>query len=291
MYNRTMKTILITGASSGIGYETSLLFARQGYAVYAAVKNLKSEGAERLRMLSENEKLSLKTIQIDVTKQVEIDHNKDICKTVDILVNNAGFGFLGAVEDFTIEEIKKQFEVNYYGAIRMTQAVLPYMRERKDGRIINISSINGLISFPLYGVYSSSKFALETLSEALSFELKTFHIHVSLIEPGSFLTNFTKNKKFPKAQSNLDSPYHPMTYKFFGKFIHFDIKRKQGYFAKMMHPYRVAKRILAVAEHPKPPFHNVVGIDAHILLFLNKILPRAIKIYLLERVYTSKKNK
>lgn len=191
------KTVLITGCSSGIGEACALIFARAGFDVIASMRMPRERG-KKLREIAEKEKLLIETPEIDVTDEKTIETTlSEINRPVDILINNAGFGMIGPVEDFTIEEIKSQYDTNVLGTLRMIKSVAPSMRKRRRGLIVNLSSINGLIPFPLWGVYSSSKFAIESLSESLRFELKHFGIDVVLIEPGSFLTNFPDNIRTP----------------------------------------------------------------------------------------------
>jgi NAD(P)-dependent dehydrogenase (short-subunit alcohol dehydrogenase family) len=164
---------VVTGSSAGIGFETCLLFARSGIRTYATMRGLVK--ADLIKNIAEKEKLPLKVIQMDVDKDESVaEAFKQICEDddvgmrIDILVNNAGFGLFGALEDQSIEHIKKQFETNLFGAIRTTQQVLPIMRNQRNGTIVNISSISGQIGFPASSVYNSTKFALEGLSESLA---------------------------------------------------------------------------------------------------------------------------
>ena len=160
------RVVLITGCSTGIGYYSALTFARNGYCVFASVRDMHSNGKEVLEKIAKDEKLELSTLEIDITDEISIKKaverifNKE--GRIDILVNNAGVMHLGPVELFTIDEIKQQFEINFFGTLRMIKEVVPIMRNQKSGKIINISSINGLVSAPLYGIYSSSKFALRS---------------------------------------------------------------------------------------------------------------------------------
>ena len=147
---------------------------------------------------------------------MDVDDGESVRKTVlkivdkvhriDILINNAGYGLFGALEDTSIEEIKEQFETNYFGAVRTIKAVLPTMRKQKSGIIINISSIAGVVGIPGECVYSSSKFALEGLSESISYELQPYGIKVILIEPGVIKTNFVPNIRFPSIAEEKSKP-------------------------------------------------------------------------------------
>jgi NAD(P)-dependent dehydrogenase (short-subunit alcohol dehydrogenase family) len=284
----TQKTVLITGCSSGIGFETALVFARNGYDVYAGVRNPESEGATGLRHLAHTEKLPITPITLDITSQESITKAIKMvtAKThrIDVLVNNAGVGYFGPVEDFSIDEVKAQYDTNILGSLRMIKAIAPIMRKQKNGRIITISSVNGLISFPLMGIYSSSKFALETLSEVLRFELAPFGIWVSVVEPGSFFTRFGVNRKQPMLTSLKSSPYKTLTDGFFTKYDQAHTIRNK-FLHKITHPSRVAHRIYTIAQEDRPAFHNVVGVDAHLYLFLKRILPESIRFWLLQRFY------
>jgi len=190
---------VVTGSSTGIGLETSLLLARNGFYTYATMRDLKKK--DIISEIADNENLPLEVLQLDVDNDYSvrdtihkiIDKNKKI----DILVNNAGYGLFGALEDITIEEAKKQFETNLFGALRTIKETLPAMRKHRNGIIINVTSIAGVVGIPAECIYVSTKFALEGLSESISYELDPFGIKIILIEPGVMDTNFVPNIKFP----------------------------------------------------------------------------------------------
>jgi short-subunit dehydrogenase len=165
----------------------------------------------------DKEQLPIKVVQLDVTDDHSVkDAIRDIVsenKRIDVLINNAGFGLVGAFEDFSIDEIKDQYETNVFGLIRVTQAVLPIMREQKSGIIVNISSGAGLFGYPGGSAYVSSKFAIEGLSESISYELDQFGIKVVLIEPGFIKTNFSNAMVIAKKAQDPSSPYSPMMQK------------------------------------------------------------------------------
>jgi short-subunit dehydrogenase len=205
------KVAIVTGSSSGIGYATSLLLARNRFHTYATMRNI--EKSADIQEIANKERLPLQVIQLDVNddasirnsiKRVERENER-----IDVLVNNAGYGLVGAFEDLSVEEIKSQFETNFFSVIRLTQQVLPIMRKQKSGTIVNVSSGAGRIGFPGMSAYVSSKFALEGLSESMSYELESFGIKVIIIEPGVIRTNFKKNSVMSK--KSLDnssiSPY------------------------------------------------------------------------------------
>jgi short-subunit dehydrogenase len=175
------KTVLVTGASAGIGKATAIYLAQNGYQVYGA--------ARRIEKMQELKAYGIKPIALDITKDESVEESiTQILKeagSIDILVNNAGFGLEGAIEDIPMEEARYQLEVNVFGAMRLAQLVLPKMRENKYGKIVNISSVGGKIAFPLGGWYHASKFALEALSDSMRNEVREFGIDVIVVEPGA----------------------------------------------------------------------------------------------------------
>ena len=207
---KDQKVAVVTGSSTGIGFETCLLFARNGILTYATMRDLTK--ADLINNIAKKEKLPLTVIQMDVDNDDSVARAfKEICKDhmtgmgIDILVNNAGFGLFGALEDQSIEYIKKQFETNLFGAIRTIQQVLPIMRDQRSGIIVNISSISGQIGFPAQSVYASTKFALEGLSESFAYEVEPYGISVILIEPGVINTNFVENIMIPDNTQPISS--------------------------------------------------------------------------------------
>ena len=211
MVLKDQKVAVVTGSSAGIGFETCLLFARNGIRTYATMRDLVK--ADIMKNIAEKEKLPLKVIQMDVDKDHSVvEAFEEICGDdegrrmgIDILVNNAGFGLFGALEDLPIEDIKKQFETNLFGAIRTIQQVLPVMRNQRSGIIVNISSLAGYIGFPASSAYVSTKFALEGLSESLAYEIEPYRIIVVLIEPGVINTSFVKNIIIPDNTQPISS--------------------------------------------------------------------------------------
>jgi NAD(P)-dependent dehydrogenase (short-subunit alcohol dehydrogenase family) len=181
------KTVLITGASSGLGKEAARLFLAQGWNVIAALRSPEKEmdlrNSERLRVLP-----------LDVTDlrsiQEAVDAGIFAFGSIDVLVNSAGYGLFGVFESATPEQVRRQYEVNVFGVMNVTQAVLPQMRKNKFGVIINISSFGGVVASPFASLYNSSKFAVEGFSEALAHELAFLGIVVKIVEPGAIATNF-----------------------------------------------------------------------------------------------------
>ena len=181
------KTVFITGASSGFGKETVLKFYKEGWNVIATMRN-----PEKDEELSQLENVFI--TRLDVTDKDSITQavNSGIDKfgRIDALVNNAGYGAIGTIEAASDEIIRRQFEVNLFGVIDVTKAVLPTMRKQQEGVIINISSMGGRITIPFGALYNATKFALEGLTEAMQYELNPLGIKLKLIEPGSYRTNF-----------------------------------------------------------------------------------------------------
>jgi NAD(P)-dependent dehydrogenase (short-subunit alcohol dehydrogenase family) len=203
------KVAVVTGSSSGIGFETSLTLARSGFLTYATMRNL-GKGAT-IKSVAAKEGLPIRVAQLNVTEERSVNdavHSmiSDVGK-IDVLVNNAGYGLNGAFEDLAMEEIKAQYETNLFGVIRVTQAVLPIMRERKSGIIVNISSGAGRFGYPGGSAYVSTKFAIEGLSESMAYELEPFGIRVVLVEPGVIKTNFVNSIVAAKKSQDPNSPY------------------------------------------------------------------------------------
>lgn len=206
------KVVVITGTSSGIGHEIALTMARNGFLTYATMRNL--EKGKNLKSVAEKEKLPLRITQLDVTadKSVEnaIQSIRAEANRIDVLVNNAGYGLVGSLEDLGMDEIRSEYETNLFGLIRTTQAVLPMMREQKSGIIVNISSGAGRFGYPAGSAYVSTKFAVEGLTESMSYEVEPFGIKVILIEPGFIKTNFSKAVVVAKNSQDPTSPYSNM---------------------------------------------------------------------------------
>ena len=185
--NNNQKVAVVTGSSSGIGFETSLLLARNQFVTYATMRNLKK--SDELLKIAAKESIPLKVIQLDVNDDSSVNSAIDIIVKengrIDVLVNNAGYDLFGSLEELTIDEIKGQFETNFFGVIRTCKAVIPTMRKQGSGTIVNISSLGGRIGLmPFLTAYHASKFAVEGFTESLRQELAQFNIDVILIEPG-----------------------------------------------------------------------------------------------------------
>jgi NAD(P)-dependent dehydrogenase (short-subunit alcohol dehydrogenase family) len=246
------KVAIVTGSSSGIGQEIALTLARNGFLTYSTMRNPMK--GEYLKSLADKEKLPLKIAQLDVTKETSV---KDAIESIsaqatriDTLVNNAGYGLVGAFEDLQMEGIKSQFETNVFGLIRTTQAVLPIMRKQNSGIIVNISSGAGRFGFPGGSAYVSTKFAVEGLSESMSYELEPFGIKVILIEPGFVNTNF--QQAMIRSQ-DPNSPYSQMMQK--------RATASNQFFQSGSAPELVAKVVLKAINTPNPNLRYLVGKD------------------------------
>jgi short-subunit dehydrogenase len=251
------KVAIITGSSSGIGHATALLLARNRFHTYATMRNIKK--SVDIMEIANRERLPLQVIQLDVNDDTSIKNSIEKVisekQRIDLLINNAGYGLVGAFEDLSVEEIKSQFETNFFGVIRLTQQVLPIMRKQKSGTIVNVSSGAGRIGFPGMSAYVSSKFALEGLSESMSYELEPFGIKSVIIEPGVIRTNFKKNAVMSK--KSLDdssiSPYSSIIQKMDASIT--------SIIEHATPPEEVAKAILHVVTSNNPELRYLVGND------------------------------
>ena len=251
---------LITGSSSGIGFETAVHLARNGFYTYASMRNL--EKSKSITEVANREELPLQVIQLDVNdnRSVKEAIDKVVAENqrIDVLVNNAGYGLLGSLEDLSIEEIKAQFETNFFGVIRVTQQVLPVMRKQNSGgTIVNISSVGGRIGIPSLSAYHATKFALEGLSESIYYELEPFGIRVVLIEPGFIRTNIMNSSIIAKKAQDPNSLYFSLTQQLERSF-----KLAMENTSASSPPEEVAKVVLQTIRSTNPKLRYTVGNDA-----------------------------
>ena len=262
------KVALVTGSSSGIGFETALILARTGIHTYATMRNL--EKSKNIIEISNTENLPLQVIQLDVNNDTSVKYAIDRIisekKRIDVLVNNAGYGLFGSLEDISIEEIKTQFETNFFGVIRVTKQVLPIMREQNGGIIINVSSVGGRIGLPALSAYHSTKFALEGLSESISYEVEPFGIRVVIIEPGVIRTNIMNSSISTTKASDPKSPYIKLMQKVESRF-------RSNMENASSPPEAVAKVILQAVTSENPELRYTVGNDATTLIQARTNMP------------------
>ena len=236
------KVVLITGASSGIGKACAEHLASLGHKVYGTSRK------------SGNGSASVKMIAMDVTDDRSVAEGvAQVVKAegrLDALVNNAGYGIAGAVEDTSIQEAQHQFDTNFFGMFRVTKAVLPGMRERRSGHIINMGSIGGLISIPFQSFYCATKFAIEGFTEALRMEVGQFGIRVALIEPGDHRTNFTQ-ARIRTRESQTSDAYRESFNRALGVMEHDEQNGPS--------PAGIARRIAAILGSTSPALRHPVG--------------------------------
>jgi NAD(P)-dependent dehydrogenase (short-subunit alcohol dehydrogenase family) len=258
--NYSNKVAVVTGSSTGIGFETALLLARSGFNTYASMRDFKK--SKNIAEIAKKEDLPLTVVQLDVKDDISVKDaiSKIIAesKRIDVLVNNAGYGLFSPLEDVTLDQVKDQFETNFFGAIRVMHEVIPTMRRQRNGTIINVSSLVGRIGLPVSSAYVATKFALEGLSESMRYELNEFGINIILIEPGVIKTNFIENLKTADTTLKSESPYADL------------VDRISKEFGKMMNnsssPKLVAEAILHAITSKEPKIRYVVGDDANSMM-------------------------
>ena len=263
MTDNSGKTALVTGASSGIGEATALQLAELGYTVYA--------GARRVDRMSDLADRGIRTRPVDVTDDASMVALVETIITdtgrIDVLVNNAGYGLYGALEDVTIKEARRQFEVNLFGLARLTQLVLPQMRAQRDGYIVNISSMGGKIWEPLGSWYHASKFAVEGLSDSLRVEVAEFGIKVVIIEPGTIRSEWAGIAADQLEATSANTPYARQA-NLVGAGL-----RSVDRMPIAAGPEVVAEVIARAVQSPKPRTRYPAGGGARAILLAERILP------------------
>lgn len=246
------KVWLITGSSTGFGRSLTEAVLKQGYRVVATARK-----PEQLSDLIEQYPETAKAIRLDVTNPQEIRNAVkaalEAFGRIDVLVNNAGYGAVGAIEEVSDEAIRRQFETNVFGALDLTRALLPTLRQQRSGHILNLSSVGGFVSFGATGVYCATKFALEALSEALSKEVASLGIKVTIIQPGAFRTDF--NGRSLVAPEDLIADYAPVSGEFLQWLEQMDGKQPGD-------PTKAAEAMIQVVESDNPPLRLPLGADA-----------------------------
>ena len=254
------KVILITGASSGIGKDTAINLIKHGHVVYGA--------ARRLEMMQDIVQAGGHAIKMDILNNEDVDKAVDRVisehKRIDVLVNNAGYGLWGAVETISIDEAKRQFDVNIFGLAYLTKKVIPLMRNQKSGKIINMSSMGGKVYTPFGAWYHATKYALEGWSDCLRIELKSFGINVILIEPGVIKTEFQDVMMDSTVERSIGTPYE--------KKLKALEKATQEMYARGIGspPSVITKLIIKAINSPNPKRRYVGGLFAKPMLFIKK---------------------
>jgi NAD(P)-dependent dehydrogenase (short-subunit alcohol dehydrogenase family) len=246
------KTFFITGVSTGLGRALAEAALADGHRVVGTLRNKAgrdefdrlSPGRSFGRLLDVSDTAAIAPVVAEIENEIG---------AIDVLVNNAGYGHEGTVEESSVEDLRRQFDVNVFGAVAVIQAVLPYMRKRRSGHIINITSMGGIITFPGIAFYHGSKFALEGISESLGKEVKSFGIFVTAVEPGGFRTDWAGRSMVRAGRSiaDYDAVFDPIR------------QRRQNYSGKQPgDPAKAARAILTLVASDNPPAHLLLGRDA-----------------------------
>ncbi len=246
------KTILITGVSSGFGRALAQEALASGYRVVGTVRSDEAKAAFESLSQTHAVGVLLDVTDFDAIERVVDDIEQNV-GPVDVLVNNAGYGHEGVMEESSLDDMRRQFDVNVFGAVAMMKRVLPFMRERRRGHIVNITSMGGYITMPGIAYYCGSKYALEGISEVLGKEVKPFGIHVTAVAPGSFRTDWAGRSmvRTPRSIPDYDPMFDP---------IRKGREEKSG--KQLGDPAKAARAMLAVIESDNPPAHLLLGSDA-----------------------------
>ena len=276
-----IKTVLITGANSGIGLATAQMCLQNNYRIIACVRELKKGQALEEFAQTINATGNLFFVEMDISsgqsvfKAFRAIEKKKL--SIDVLINNAGFGLFGELENLSVEDLKNQFETNLFGTHRLIQQILPQMRTRNSGIIINMSSISGKVTFPYFGAYASSKFALEGYTQTLWGELFKTNIRVYLVEPGPVETDFYRNVHVSKnrSQKKIDRE----EYSFLARL------QKRVKVGSRSNPNIIAETVIRLIEGDSKKLRHPAGFLAGILLFLQKLLPDQLFLRLIQALY------
>jgi len=271
MNDQSRATVLVTGGTDGLGRAAAVLLAQRGYRVFAGSRN--GERRATIDQLARESRLPLESLELDVCDDASVDRAvSEIEKragAVEVLINNAGIAIAAVMEEVTLDDLRKQYETNLFGVLRTTKRVLPAMRERKRGRIINMSSIAGKVTIPIMGPYSSSKHALEAVSDALRLELYSFGIHVVLIEPGVIRTSMSRTAEelsTAYVKGAEQSPYRPV-------YQGFRDSWQKATKASRDTPEDCAQVILRAIEENPPRARYLVTSEAKKSALMRRILP------------------
>jgi len=254
------KVAVVTGSSSGIGLETALVLAENGFKTYATMRNLNK--ASNILDKVQRKNLPIEVLELDVNSDKSVRQAVEkIVKTegrIDVLVNNAGYALIGAVEDLNTDEVRDQYETNVFGVYRTIREVLPTMRRQRNGTIINISSIAGIVGFVGMGAYVSTKFAIEGLTQSLRLELAPFGIRAMVIEPGVIRTNILDSSPVAKRAQSGNTAYKEMMQQF-NEILNSMVKNASE-------PIVVANQVLRAANDTQPRMRYPAGPDAEMIL-------------------------
>ncbi|MGU5717145.1 oxidoreductase [Aeromonas taiwanensis] len=255
--------VLVTGASSGIGAATAMKLKALGFTVYAAARRI-----ERMQSLTDE---GIRVIAMDVTQdasmQAGVERIIAEAGQIDVLVNNAGYGSYGSVEDVSLEEGRAQFDVNVFGAVRLIQLVLPHMRARQTGTIVNITSMGGKLHTPLGAWYHGTKFALEAISDCLRMEVEPFGIKVVVVEPGGIKTEWADIAAQKLREVSGDGPYGHQALPMAESMIGRASRERQS------PPELIADTIAKAVQARRPKTRYAVGFGARPMIFLRRLLP------------------
>ncbi len=270
-------TVLITGASSGIGRASALHLARNGYSVIGAGRS--PTRLDSLTRDAGDHGVQMATVELDINRDDAVDREMprliERFGGIDVLVNNAGYSLWGPGQRVSVDQLRAQFETNFFGPFKLIKHVLPGMVDRGSGKIINISSVEGRLATPFSGAYAASKFALEGLSEAMRVELWPLGVHVCLVEPGLFRTNFGNNTVFGEEIDDQDKVYGPYVERYRSRRARYD--RLTG------DPVKVAKVVHRIIRSRRPAFRYPVGIEARLGILGARLVPERLFQSLLSR--------
>ncbi|NLE65127.1 MAG: SDR family oxidoreductase [Elusimicrobia bacterium] len=267
----TPKVILITGCSSGFGLIAAVRLASKGHRVYATMRDTSKKDLLLVEAAKRNASENIRILPLDVTRpdtiRAAVQEIMAESNVIDVLINNAGFGMGGFFEDISAVDYRAQFDVNFFGVLNVTREVLPVMRPRRKGLIINISSMAAFSGTPCFSAYCASKWAIEGFSECLYMELRPFDIRVALVEPGPYRTRiFDENARYGLRFNDPESPYYEQS------------QRLKAFVDRRLHnqlrdPGEVARVIEHLVESRFPSFRNIVGWRARLRVWLTRIIP------------------
>ena len=261
-----MRVVIVTGASSGVGLATSKYFAQKGDRVYGlARKPFEVEG-----IISKICDVTKKDDCQKVVKEIV-----DAEGRIDVLINNAGFGVSGSIENSNVDDVKRMFDVNFFGAVNMTQAVLPFMREQGGGKILHTSSVASVIPIPFQSFYSATKSSLDIYAKALRLETAPYKIGVCNVLLGDTKTGFTSHRE--KAQTDIGTVYEETVTRSIAKMEHDETHGKD--------PITAAKAMYKMSMKRKMPPTKTVGFGYKTIVFLQKILPTKFMLWVVKKLY------